>query len=328
MLLFLRRSSTQPQLSTTLLAQKSIGNLLVWMADNLDKDLSVSSLARRMAMSPRNFARYPSINFGLILAGSCLLIKEGAANVLLEAGDFLFLSRPSDYSLASDVNVSPLKAEPALAAATSDCLVVGDGQHCSVRIMPGYFLLNPDNPDLLTDLLLPVVHVATSDADASQFRLLLQLVSEEASQQLPGRTLVLSRFLDILLMRVLRCLISSPEHDISGLLAGLSDPQLAVALRAMQKEVSMPWKIDSLASIAGLSRSVFAARFRKVVGTPPVDYLIRWRIALAKELLRSGEHPLTHIADTVGYKSSSAFSTAFKRSTGEYPRKYMSSVRN
>jgi len=75
--------------------------------------------------------------------------------------------------------------------------------------MPGYFLLNPDNPDLLTDLLLPVVHVATSDADASQFRLLLQLVSEEASQQLPGRTLVLSRFLDILLMRVLRCLISS-----------------------------------------------------------------------------------------------------------------------
>ena len=213
LLLFLRRSSTQPQLSTTLLAQKSsvgsIGNLLVWMADNLDKDLSVYSFARRMAMSPRNFARYPSINFGLILAGSCLLIKEGAANVLLEAGDFLFLSRPSDYSLASDVNVSPLKAEPALAAATSDCLVVGDGQHCSVRIMPGYFLLNPDNPDLLTDLLLPVVHVATSDADASQFRLLLQLVSEEASQQLPGRTLVLSRFLDILLMRVLRCLISS-----------------------------------------------------------------------------------------------------------------------
>lgn len=62
LLLFLRRSSTQPQLSTTLLAQKSsvgsIGNLLVWMADNLDKDLSVSSLARRMAMSPRNFARY------------------------------------------------------------------------------------------------------------------------------------------------------------------------------------------------------------------------------------------------------------------------------
>jgi len=70
------------------------------------------------------FAANPSINFGLILAGSCLLIKEGAANVLLEAGDFLFLSRPSDYSLASDVNVSPLKAEPALAAATSDCLVV------------------------------------------------------------------------------------------------------------------------------------------------------------------------------------------------------------
>jgi len=59
--LFLRRSGEQPQLSTTLLAQTaplaSMNNLLIWMADHLDQDLSVVKLARRVAMSPRNFAR-------------------------------------------------------------------------------------------------------------------------------------------------------------------------------------------------------------------------------------------------------------------------------
>jgi transcriptional regulator GlxA family with amidase domain len=59
--LFVRRSGEQPQLSTTLLAQTSpigsINNLLIWMADNLGQDLSVSRLAHRVAMSPRNFAR-------------------------------------------------------------------------------------------------------------------------------------------------------------------------------------------------------------------------------------------------------------------------------
>ncbi|AXC15704.1 Transcriptional regulator, AraC family [Acidisarcina polymorpha] len=62
MVLFLRRSGAQPQLSTTLLAQtsaaRSISNLLFWIADNLDHDLSVSELAKRVAMSPRNFVRH------------------------------------------------------------------------------------------------------------------------------------------------------------------------------------------------------------------------------------------------------------------------------
>ncbi len=62
LVLALRRSGTHPQVSTTLLAQTTetgvFTNLLVWMSENVDKNLSVATLARHAAMSPRNFARH------------------------------------------------------------------------------------------------------------------------------------------------------------------------------------------------------------------------------------------------------------------------------
>jgi transcriptional regulator GlxA family with amidase domain len=61
MVVFLRRSGGQAQFSATLAAQacenQPIRDLLAWMADNVKSNLSVASLARRAAMSPRNFAR-------------------------------------------------------------------------------------------------------------------------------------------------------------------------------------------------------------------------------------------------------------------------------
>jgi transcriptional regulator GlxA family with amidase domain len=61
MVVFLRRPGGQSQFSTTLMAQISakspLNNLLAWLPDNIQRDLSVNSLAQRAAMSPRNFAR-------------------------------------------------------------------------------------------------------------------------------------------------------------------------------------------------------------------------------------------------------------------------------
>lgn len=123
--------------------------------------------------------------------------------------------------------------------------------------------------------------------------------------------------MDVLLIRVLRYVVSQAGGDVKGLLAGLSDPQLGIAIRAVPEEISCPWKVANFATLAGMSRSAFAARFRKIVGLPPLDYLIQWRIAVAKGRLRSERHSLTFVADRVGYRSVSAFSTAFKRCTGD-----------
>jgi transcriptional regulator GlxA family with amidase domain len=61
LVLYLRRPGGQSQFSTLLFAQggerEPLRELQGWIIENVDADLSVLALARRMAMSPRHFAR-------------------------------------------------------------------------------------------------------------------------------------------------------------------------------------------------------------------------------------------------------------------------------
>ena len=50
-----------------------------------------------------------------------------------------------------------------------------------------------------------------------------------------------------------------------------------------------------------------------------MQYLAKWRIQLAADLLRGGTLKVAAIASRVGYESEAAFSRAFKRETGESP---------
>lgn len=71
-----------------------------------------------------------------------------------------------------------------------------------------------------------------------------------------------------------------------------------------------------------MSRSVFARRFSEAVGVAPVEYLLGWRMALAKDVLLRGGNTLEEVAETVGYRSASAFSTAFNQRVGCPPSEY------
>ena len=83
----------------------------------------------------------------------------------------------------------------------------------------------------------------------------------------------------------------------------------------MHEAPAQDWSLAALASCAGLSRSVFAERFRDVVGMTPGDYLARWRIGLAQHWLRQGR-PLKWVAGEVGYAGEAALSRAFKARCG------------
>jgi transcriptional regulator GlxA family with amidase domain len=107
----------------------------------------------------------------------------------------------------------------------------------------------------------------------------------------------------------------------SGMLSGLADTQLRLAIVAMHERPSIDWTLESLASEARLSRSVFASRFRERVGCTPGEYLQRWRISLAQRALKAGR-PLKLIADEVGYGSEAALSRAFKQQSGVGPREW------
>jgi transcriptional regulator GlxA family with amidase domain len=145
-------------------------------------------------------------------------------------------------------------------------------------------------------------------------------VGEESLERRAGRELVLTRLVEVLLVEALRA--TTGEGTPPGLLRGLSDARLAPALRRMHAELDRSWTVAELAKAAALSRSSFFDRFTRTVGLPPMEYLLGWRMAVAKDLLRRKDLGLAEVAERVGYGSASNFSTAFTRHVGEPPGRY------
>jgi transcriptional regulator GlxA family with amidase domain len=148
---------------------------------------------------------------------------------------------------------------------------------------------------------------------------LVRLVADESKARRSGRNLVLTRLLEVLLVEALRS--TSAEDASPGLLRGLADAQLAPALRRMHGQLGRSWTIAELAKVAGLSRSSFFDRFTRTVGVAPMEYLLSWRMAVARNLLRQ-DLVIAEVAERVGYSSASAFSTAFSRHVGQPPGRY------
>lgn len=157
-------------------------------------------------------------------------------------------------------------------------------------------------------------------ADMPDAASMLALLFDEAFAQRCGRTTVLNRLFEVVLVQVLRQLMERSLVQ-SGMLAGLAHPRLRMALVAMHEAPQDDWSLERLGACCGMSRSVFANTFRDVVGCTPGAYLLDWRMAVAQRLMRKG-HTAQHIADAVGYGSESAFSRAFTSHMGQSPRQW------
>lgn len=149
----------------------------------------------------------------------------------------------------------------------------------------------------------------------------LELLFDEAFARRCGRQVVVDRLFEAVLVLLLRHLLDSGLVR-SGPLAGLGHPQLAKALTAMHEEPASAWTLDSLAAVAGMSRSRFAEVFAERVGTPPSAYLTGYRITLAQDALRRGDR-LERVAQQVGYGSAAALSRAFTSACGLSPRQWL-----
>ena len=103
---------------------------------------------------------------------------------------------------------------------------------------------------------------------------------------------------------------------------GLADARVAPAIREMHGRLERSWTVTELARTAALSRSAFFERFTRTMGVPPMEYLLAWRMALAKDLLRHRDLGVAEVAERVGYGSASTFSTAFSRHVGQPPGRY------
>jgi transcriptional regulator GlxA family with amidase domain len=132
---------------------------------------------------------------------------------------------------------------------------------------------------------------------------------------------ILARLLEVLLIEALRSTAGTAASP--GLVRGLADARLAVAIRRMHESPTRSWTVAQLAKEAALSRSTFFERFSRAVGVAPMEYLLAWRMALAKNMLRQQEGGIAEVAQRVGYSSASTFSVAFTRHVGQPPTRYV-----
>lgn len=148
----------------------------------------------------------------------------------------------------------------------------------------------------------------------------LDLLFREAFGAQCGRQVVVDRLFEVVLVHIIRRLMQQGAVE-AGLLAGMAHPQLARSLVALHAQPAQPWSVETLAREAGMSRSVYAATFHRVLGTTPADYVAAWRLSLTQQQLRQGK-PLKQISDAVGYGSVAALSRAFKARWGLSPREW------
>ena len=150
----------------------------------------------------------------------------------------------------------------------------------------------------------------------------MQRLLVEMREPQVGGTLVAQQVAYTLLIDTLRQYLGHGDQP-PGWFAALAKPQIRTALTCMHERPAHPWTLEELARAAGLSRTVLAQTFRKVVGETPIAYLNRWRMTLAMHKLSYKKEALTSVALKVGYQSQSAFCAAFKRHTGVSPMRFV-----
>jgi len=264
------------------------------------------------------YAAHDAPGFSIVLTGEAWLTLNGHEPLQLGRGDFLLLPTTPAFSLSSEKAMSCAPVAPRNEAVRHG---EQEGEPDFVAL-GGSFTFERVNAPLLLSLLPRQIYIPASQGRATRFGRLIELLGEECVTDYPGKEFIIQRMLEALLIEALRWHSIEGQGVTTGLLNGVKDPSLARAIQAIHADVRANWTVAGLASIAGMSRSAFSARFGETIGCAPIEYLTRWRMALAKDALASGVKTLDRIAAEIGYESASAFSTAFRKRLGCPPGQF------
>ena len=265
--------------------------------------------------------RRGTIKCHAVTAGVCWLAVDGIETpVRLKAGDCIILPRGRPFTLASNLALNPAHAQDVLANARPGDMIVHNGGG-DFAFIGTRFEVDRGKAESLLGTLPPLIHLhEAEDRDALRWCITQMMTEMQAGR--PGGALAARHLAHLMLLQAFRLHLSRQADDRVGVLYALADPQLARAIEAMHADPAHRWTLAELASRAGLSRSIFAQRFRERVGETPIGYLAQWRMMLARDKLITGREPLGTIATALGYDSENAFNTAFRRVTGCSPRRY------
>jgi AraC-like DNA-binding protein len=264
----------------------------------------------------------------VVRGGAVVTLDGGAAPVALGAGDVAVLAGGDPYVFADAAATPPqVVIHPGEVCTTPAGEPVSDAYDLGVRtwgnspsgstvLLIGTYHLDTEVSRQLLRALPPL---AVTSAVGSP---LVTLLDAEISRDDPGQEAVLDRLLDLLLIAALRAWFARPDAAAPAWYRAHADVVVGPALRLIQHNPARPWTVAALAAQVGVSRAALARRFTDLVGEPPMAHLTNWRLTLAADLLREPDATIGAVARQVGYGSSFALSTAFKRVRGVSPREH------
>jgi AraC-like DNA-binding protein len=268
-----------------------------------------------------SFPKHESVKCYSVVSGQCWLSVEGVPDaVRLTSGDCFLLAPGIAYCLASDLTLTPVDASAifpfplngriASCNGGGDCFLVG-----------GNFVLPGKQADILLGELPPIVHIRNESARTAM-RWSLERMREEMQEPRLGGFLVVQQLAHLMLVQALRLHLAEGLNGRTGWLFALSDKQMSMAITFMHDDPAHDWTVEELGQRVGMSRSTFALRFKETVGVSPMEYLTRWRMLLAGDRIVDTSDSISQIAESLGYESASAFTSAFKKIMGCSPLHY------
>lgn len=270
-----------------------------------------------------------TLSFHIVDAGTAWLEVDGAAPLQLDPGTLALVPRGLGHRISCRPG-GPLlgRADQLPQTMIGDSFsVLRIGSHDAdpeVRLLCGVVAFDSPAVEGMLEILPPVV-----DVDADEYpvaRALLPLLREEMAVPRPGGSAMATRLADLLVLETVRAWIAREEATASGWLAAARDPQLGRVIAAVQRSPGHPWSLETLASVARMSRTSFAVRFTEVVGVAPMAFVGQWRMRVGRGLLLRGDS-VAAVASELGYGSEAAFRRAYQRITGETPGSVRRSAR-
>ena len=251
-------------------------------------------LVQPVELGPQALRLDPGLGwFLLVEAGQSLVAPEGGAPVVAGPGDLVILPQARGAAVSGQAEASGIL---------------------------GAFRFDGDNMPSMLAVLPPAIRIGTAEREArgepDWIAGLAQALLAEAQAPGPGASLMISRLIDVLVIRAFRLWVQTAPPEQKGWLGALADARISRALKAIHVDPFRPWTV---AGLAGLSRSNFAERFATLTGATPLQYQTRWRLLLAQDLLKCSDAKVGEVARRIGYDSEAAFNRAYKAQFGLPP---------
>lgn len=319
------RKSSRSDQALDNLSDKTLGKTLGKASDPLSQVFSLLDV--RAARCTRfeaggnwsyRFPAKPALKFGAVIRGDCWIDFGNEAHHRLVTGDCFLLANAPAYVLANDERLAPEDGMTAFDWTRSD---VARHVGSDTVLLAGSFGFEASDAELLLDALPRFLLMPSRSPSASVIHSTLQILDLEIRGTGIGAAVLTDRLADVLLVQVLRAALEQSAGEGFGWINALVDARIGKAIRLMHENAAHRWTLDALAGAVAMSRSAFSKRFKSLVGLAPLDYLLRWRMRLARDQLRRGA-TVSAAAAQMGYASESAFGHAFKRVYGRAPKRY------